>query len=60
MDPLDFACTLYMALEDPDEEIAGLARRVRAAIERGDVHCARADVAALSARMRQLRLTCQS
>lgn len=56
MTSLHFARILFIALDDPDERLAGLARDLKAAIEREDVAAADTGVRAVSARMRELRL----
>jgi hypothetical protein len=56
MNLYDFSDMLFKAINDPDEELAGLARNVKAAIEREDMDAAQAGIIQMAGRMRHFRL----
>ncbi len=52
----EFTAILFKALADTDKQLSGLAREVKAAIEREDLETACAGIEQMSRRMRELRL----
>lgn len=51
-----FARILFLALEDPDEQLAAFARETKAAVERNDVDAGIAGCRSMTARMEQLEI----